>query len=117
MARDAARNRHEADLTVDANLNAGRMRRILPWIALVLMAFLVAELLPGSAPISQPVRWPFLLVIYHTNAPQPWLVLVVTCITSLVWHTEPGDRVATPTGRNKLILAKRFRPHRAIELR
>ncbi len=68
LARHAARNRHEADLTVDANLNAGRMRRTLPWIVLVLMAFVVAELLPGSAPITQPVLWPFLLLIYGPGA-------------------------------------------------
>jgi hypothetical protein len=40
------------------------MRGILPAIVLVATAFLVAELLPGSAPITRPVLWPFLLLIY-----------------------------------------------------
>jgi hypothetical protein len=44
------------------------MRRILPSIVLVLLAFVVAELLPGSAPISQPMLWPFLLLIYGPGA-------------------------------------------------
>jgi hypothetical protein len=46
----------------------GRMRRCLPVIVLVVMAFLVAEVLPGSAPISQPLLWPFLLIIYGPGA-------------------------------------------------
>ena len=44
------------------------MSRILPSIALVSMAFIVAELLPGSAPITQPILWPFLLLIYGPGA-------------------------------------------------
>src|SRR5262249_14335338 len=44
------------------------MRRLLPSIVLVLMVFLVAELLPGSAPITQPALWPFLLLIYGPGA-------------------------------------------------
>jgi hypothetical protein len=44
------------------------MRRMLPSIVLVLVAFLVAELLPGSAPITQPALWPFLLLIYGPGA-------------------------------------------------
>jgi hypothetical protein len=35
---------------------------------LVVTAFLVAELLPGSAPITQPLLWPFLLLIYGPGA-------------------------------------------------
>jgi hypothetical protein len=44
------------------------MSRILPSIALVSMAFIVAELLPGSAPITHPILWPFLLLIYRPGA-------------------------------------------------
>jgi hypothetical protein len=44
------------------------MSRILPSIVLVSMAFIVAELLPGSAPITQPILWPFLLLIYGPGA-------------------------------------------------
>src|SRR3954452_13751890 len=44
------------------------MRRFLPAMVLVVMAFLVAELLPGSAPITQPLLWPFLLLIYGPGA-------------------------------------------------
>jgi hypothetical protein len=51
-----------------AEAAAVRTRRILPAIVLVLMAFLVAELLPGSAPITQPALWPFLLLIYGPGA-------------------------------------------------
>ena len=68
LARHASRNRNEAGPTVDANLNAGRMRRTLPWIVLVLTAFVVAELLPGSAPITEPGLWPFLHLIYGPGA-------------------------------------------------
>jgi hypothetical protein len=32
------------------------------------MAFIVAELLPGSAPITQPILWPFLILIYGPGA-------------------------------------------------
>ena len=44
------------------------MRRTLPWIVLVLTAFVVAELLPASAPITEPGLWPFLLLIYGPGA-------------------------------------------------
>jgi hypothetical protein len=44
------------------------MRRFLPALVLIVMAFLVAELLPGSAPITQPLLWPFLLLIYGPGA-------------------------------------------------
>src|SRR5262245_20119474 len=44
------------------------MRRILAAFVLILIAFLVAELLPGSAPITQPLLWPFLLLIYGPGA-------------------------------------------------
>src|SRR5262245_38729072 len=44
------------------------MHRLLPAFVLVGMAFLVAELLPGSAPITQPLLWPFLLLIYGPGA-------------------------------------------------
>jgi hypothetical protein len=44
------------------------MRRLLPALVLVGIAFLVAELLPGSAPITQPFLWPFLLLIYGPGA-------------------------------------------------
>jgi hypothetical protein len=44
------------------------MRRFSPPIVLVVTAFLVAELLPGSAPITQPLLWPFLLLIYGPGA-------------------------------------------------
>jgi hypothetical protein len=44
------------------------MRRLLPPFVLVVVAFLVAELLPGSAPITQPGLWPFLLLIYGPGA-------------------------------------------------
>jgi len=44
------------------------MRRLLPAVVLVGTAFLVAELLPGSAPITQPLLWPFLLLIYGPGA-------------------------------------------------
>lgn len=44
------------------------MRRMLPAVVLVLIAFLVAELLPGSAPMSHPALWPFLLLIYGPGA-------------------------------------------------
>jgi hypothetical protein len=44
------------------------MRRILASIVLILTAFVIAELLPGSAPITQPVLWPFLLMIYGPGA-------------------------------------------------
>jgi len=44
------------------------MRRLLPAVVLVGTAFLVAELLPGSAPIRQPLLWPFLMLIYGPGA-------------------------------------------------
>jgi hypothetical protein len=44
------------------------MHRLLPAVVLVLIAFLVAELLPGSAPMTQPFLWPFLLLIYGPGA-------------------------------------------------
>jgi len=44
------------------------MRRYLPPSALVVISFLVAELLPGSAPLDQPLLWPFLLLIYGSGA-------------------------------------------------
>jgi hypothetical protein len=44
------------------------MSRILPSIALVSMAFIVAEVLSGSTPITHPIRWPFLLLIYGPGA-------------------------------------------------
>ena len=44
------------------------MSRVLPSIVLVTMAFIVAEVLPGSAPITQPILWPFLLLIYGPGA-------------------------------------------------
>ena len=44
------------------------MGRILPSIVLVSIAFIVAELLPGSASITQPILWPFLLLIYGPGA-------------------------------------------------
>src|SRR5262249_16030829 len=44
------------------------MRRLIPPVVLVVMAFLVAELLPGSAPINQPLFWPFLIMIYGPRA-------------------------------------------------
>jgi hypothetical protein len=44
------------------------MRRIFPPLVLVFTAFFVAELLPGSAPITQPGLWPFLLLIYGPGA-------------------------------------------------
>jgi hypothetical protein len=44
------------------------MRRLLPPSVLVLVAFLAAELLPGSAPLTQPVLWPFLILIYGPGA-------------------------------------------------
>jgi hypothetical protein len=37
-------------------------------MVLVLTAFVVAELLPGSAPITEPGLWPFLLLIYGPGA-------------------------------------------------
>jgi hypothetical protein len=68
LARHASRNFHETERRMDATLKAGPMRRMLPSIVLVSMAFVVAELLPGSAPITQPVLWPFLLLIYGPGA-------------------------------------------------
>ncbi len=44
------------------------MGRILPSIVLVSIAFIVAELLLGSASITQPILWPFLLLIYGPGA-------------------------------------------------
>jgi hypothetical protein len=44
------------------------MGRFLPPLVLVVTAFVVAELLPGSAPITQPGLWPFLLLIYGPGA-------------------------------------------------
>lgn len=44
------------------------MYRFLPVIVLVMLAFVVAELLPGSAPLTQPLLWPFLLLIYGPGA-------------------------------------------------
>lgn len=44
------------------------MRRFLPVIVLILMAPLVAELLAGSAPITLPILFPFLLIIYGPGA-------------------------------------------------
>jgi hypothetical protein len=44
------------------------MPRLAPVIVLVVLSFLVAELLPGSAPITQPLLWPFLLLIYGPGA-------------------------------------------------
>jgi hypothetical protein len=38
------------------------MRQRSPAIVLVVIAFFVAELLPGSAPITQPLLWPILLL-------------------------------------------------------
>jgi hypothetical protein len=37
-------------------------------IVLTSTAFFIAELLPGSGPITQPVLWPFLLLIYGPGA-------------------------------------------------
>jgi len=44
------------------------MRRFSAAIVLIVVAFLIAELLPGSAPITQPLLWPFLLLIYGPGA-------------------------------------------------
>lgn len=44
------------------------MRRILPALVLILMAPLIAEVLPGSAPLSQPSILPFIILIYGPGA-------------------------------------------------
>jgi len=44
------------------------MHRILPALVLILLAPLVAEVLPGSAPMTRPGFLPFILVIYGPGA-------------------------------------------------
>jgi len=42
------------------------MRRFMDALALVVIAPLIAEILPGSAPITQPGLLPFIVLIYRT---------------------------------------------------
>src|SRR5262245_38659090 len=68
VAGDATGERCQACLPINWSTWGRGMRRLLPAVVLVGMAFLVAELLPGSAPITQPLLWPFLLLIYGPGA-------------------------------------------------
>lgn len=58
------------------------MRKYLPALSLVLIAPLVAEVLPGSAPISNPSVLPFILLIYGPGA---LLIRDVVRVRSLGW--------------------------------
>src|SRR5262245_1046564 len=68
LAGDATGERCQACLPINWSTWTRCMRWLLPAVVLVGMAFLVAELLPGSAPITQPLLWPFLLLIYGPGA-------------------------------------------------
>ena len=58
------------------------MRKYLPALSLVLIASLVAEVLPGSAPITHPSLLPFIVLIYGPGA---LLIRDVVRVRSLTW--------------------------------
>jgi len=58
------------------------MRKYLPAFSLILIAVLVAEVLPGSAPMTQPALLPFIVLIYGPGA---LLIRDVARARSLGW--------------------------------
>src|SRR5262245_19337940 len=68
VAGDATGERRQAYFPISWSSWTRGMRRLLPAVVLVGMIFLVVELLPGSAPITQSLLWPFLLLICGPGA-------------------------------------------------